>query len=284
MPAVETKPDLDALIRKVEKMSPMGNTVQKALSILNDASFDAVRLAGVMRLDETMTGMVLRLANSAYYAPAQRISDITRAVAYLGQSNVKQLLLSASVSYLVRRPLPGYGFGRGELWTHAVGVAAGARYLAAPLGHSMAESAYTAGLLADIGMLALDSLLQERSIPNLNVRAAPTLELEREYLGVDHATLGAEIANRWNLPPLIVEAIAHHHRPTQARAAAKIAAAVHIADVCLVKNGIGAGQDTSAYTPEAEALALINCSENHYNTLYEMILPLIQSAKAAVGA
>jgi len=205
MPAVETKPDLDALIRKVEKMSPMGNTVQKALSILNDASFDAVRLAGVMRLDETMTGMVLRLANSAYYAPAQRISDITRAVAYLGQSNVKQLLLSASVSYLVRRPLPGYGFGRGELWTHAVGVAAGARYLAAPLGHSMAESAYTAGLLADIGMLALDSLLQERSIPNLNVRAAPTLELEREYLGVDHATLGAEIANRWNLPPLIIE-------------------------------------------------------------------------------
>ncbi|HRE28620.1 MAG TPA: HDOD domain-containing protein, partial [Anaerolineales bacterium] len=62
---LQTTINLEPLIQKIDKLSPMGHTVQKALALVSDPSYDADRLAGVLALDESMTGMVLRLANSA---------------------------------------------------------------------------------------------------------------------------------------------------------------------------------------------------------------------------
>lgn len=58
------------------------------------------------------------------------------------------------------RPVPGYRLDRGELWKHAVGVAGGARLATQHLGPQVAEEAYHAGLLCDIGKLAFEVLLR----------------------------------------------------------------------------------------------------------------------------
>lgn len=280
---LQTQINLEPLIQKIDKLSPMGHTVQKALALVSDPSYDADKLAGVLALDEAMTGMVLRLANSAYFATAHRIASVKHAVNFLGQQNVKSLLLSASVSYLMNRPLPGYGLNRGELWTHAIGMAAGSRLLADRVGPGLGEAAYAAGMLADIGMLALDSLLQEEAIPNMNARTSPTVDLESQYLGIDHATLGAAVAKRWNLPSLMVDAIAHHHHPSEGGAANKLAAVLHVADAVLVKNGIGAGHDTSNYLIEPAALEVVKVKSDEFETLFASITPLIQAAKSSLN-
>lgn len=280
---LETHINLEPLIHKIDKLSPMGHTVQKALALINDPSCDSDRLASVLSLDEAMTGMILKLANSAYFATTHKVSSVKHAVSYLGQQNVKSLLLSASVSFLMNRPLPGYGLNRGELWTHAIGMAAGARWLTERFGSGLSDSAYAAGMLADLGMLALDSLLQEEAIPNLNARTASTVELERQYLGVDHARLGAEVGQRWNLPEPLVDAIAHHHNPMQATSGLKLAAALHLANAVLVMNGIGAGHDTSSYLTDEGAFEVLKVTPAEYDKLYTVIKPLIQSAKASVA-
>jgi HD-like signal output (HDOD) protein len=280
---LETHINLEPLIAKIDKLSPMGQTVQKALALINDPSCDADRLAGVLSLDEAMTGMILKLANSAYFATTHKVSSVKHAVTYLGQQNVKSLLLSASVAFLMNRPLPGYGLNRGELWTHAIGMAAGARWLIVRLDPALADAAYAAGMLADLGMLALDSLLQEEAIPNLNARTAATVALEHQYLGVDHAGLGAEVARRWNLPEPLVDAIAHHHDPMQATSGHILAAALHLANAVLINNGIGAGHDTSGYLVDERVFHFLKVSTADYDTLYAAIKPLIQSAKASVA-
>lgn len=274
-----TKPliDVDQLIRRTETASPMAVVLQKALALLNDPKSDADQLARVIQLDATLSGMVLRLANSAYFSPAQRISSARRAVAYLGQAQLKPLLFSAAAASYLDTPLPAYRLDRGALWSHALGMAAGARFLTASISVLAAEMAYTAGLLGDVGKLALDPLLP-RDRP-----AAPTLQEEVDCLGIDHARLGAEIARRWRLPELIVEAIENHHTPGQARDAHKIAAALHLVDTCLVLHQPGPTQPAAPSSPDPDALRLFNLDEERFGRLHTAIQPLIRSAQATLG-
>ena len=269
--------DLDGLIRKTETASPMGLVLQKAIAILNDPASDANQLARVIQLDQNLAGLVLRLANSAYVAPLQRISSVRRAVSHLGQAQIKTLLFSAAAASFMDTPLPAYGLDRGVLWQHAVGMAAGARFLTASVSVVASEAAYTAGLLADIGMLTLDKLLPRGQA------APPGVADEQRLLGIDHATLGAEVAQRWRLPDLVVEAIRHHHTPTQARAAGQIAAALHLVDVCLVRNGLGLRPSPETTRPEPAALQLFNLTEDRFDRLFAALQPLIQSARSALG-
>jgi HD-like signal output (HDOD) protein len=269
--------DVDSLIRKTEAASPMGLVLQKAIAIMNDPDSDANQLARVIQLDQNLSGLVLRLANSAYVAPLQRISSVRRAVSQLGQAQIKTLLFSAAATSFMDTPLPAYGLDRGALWQHAIGMAAGARFLAASISVMASEAAYTAGLLADIGLLTLDTLLPRGGA------APPTVAEERQRLGIDHAQLSAEVAQRWRLPDLVIEAIRHHHTPTQAGGAGQIAAALHLVDVCLVRQGIGLRPTPETTRPEPAALQACNLTEERFERLFAALQPLIQSARSALG-
>lgn len=265
--------DVEALIRRAEQASPMGVVLQKALALLNDPASDADQLARVIQLDETLSGLVLRLANSAHFSPAQRISSPRRAVAYLGQDELKSLLLSAAAASYLDAPLPGYKLDRGALWSHSLGMAVGARFLMGAFNVMAAEMAYTAGLLADIGKLALDPLLPR------NQPTGPTLEAESNTLGLDHARLGAEITRRWHLPDPIVEAIEHHHAPARARGAYTIAAALHAVDTCLAQHQPGAPLPPV----DPAALTVLHLDQARFERLHSALQPLIKSAKAALS-
>ena len=51
------------------------------------------------------------------------------------------------------------------------------------------------------------------------------------------------MAEKWNLPPELVEAIMFHHEPEKATINKKLTAIVHIADFVSVTMGIGVGID-----------------------------------------
>lgn len=269
--------DFDKLIRQVEQASPMGRVLQKALAIINDANSDADQIARVIQFDEALAGLVLRLANSAYFAPAQRISSVKRAVAYVGLAQLKQLLLPMATASFLDVALPAYRLSRGQLWSHAIGMAVGARYLAASHSVGVAEAAYTAGLLADVGLRVLDPLLQTHPAMAGTV---PTLETEQTCLGIDHAHLGAVIARRWRLPEMVIDAIEHHHAPGQAGAGASAAAALHLIDTCLAQHGDGFA---ASRPPDPGALQAFRLDETRYARLYDAIQPLLRSARTSFG-
>ena len=53
----------------------------------------------------------------------------------------------------------------------------------------------------------------EDGVPDAVAAGLSPLDAEREVLGVDHAEVGALIAEHWNLPEALVVAIRYHHRP-----------------------------------------------------------------------
>ena len=79
----------------------------------------------------------------------------------------------------------------------------------------MPEEAYVAGLLHDIGLILLDQTLRRHFVLVLEEISptVPTCSVETQVLSFDHATLGGYVAQRWNFPQQIVDAITYHHAP-----------------------------------------------------------------------
>jgi putative nucleotidyltransferase with HDIG domain len=269
---------MDDLIRRVGELPPMPQVAQRALDLIRDPKSDMADVAKILAMDEAMTSLILRWANSAYYGLKYPVSTVHQAVTYLGYRTLHSLILAASVASFLERPAPGYALERGELWRHSIAVAAGARLIAADFGQKISEEAYHAGLLCDIGKLALEILLRNTNTDQPDWQGQSFNELEIAHFGIDHAALGAELARRWRLPGSLVDAIANHHHPSQANEGAILAGAVHLADAVAMSLGIGLGKDGLQYTVDPLAVERMNWNDKKFNEISERILPFVEEA------
>lgn len=267
---------MDQLLEHVGELPPIPQVAQRALQVIRNPQSNMAELAELLSLDEAMTSLVLRWSNSSYYGLRYPVATVQQAVVYLGHRTLHSLILAASVASILNRAVPGYHLERGQLWRHSLGTAVGARTVAAQFGAKLAEEAYHAGLLCDIGKLAMDMLLRrmpeyepDQSIQGFN-------ELETEYFGFDHAQLGAEMACRWGLPAALVDAIANHHSPSEATDGRILADAVHLSDAAMMMMGIGIGRDGLQYVLDPGAIERMNWDEQHLMELSEQVVTFIE--------
>lgn len=169
-----------------------------------DVSLEAV--STVVERDGAISAAVLRIINSAFFGLPRRISSVREAVRFLGIQPLKNIVLTVEV-------FEGLASGKAAaaLQQEAVARACAMRDI---LGRTpLAESAFAAGVLTDIGLLLLVSRLpiDAAAIAKRVDAGQFPWDAERERLGCTHADLGAAILARWNLPNPLVEAIALHH-------------------------------------------------------------------------
>jgi HD-like signal output (HDOD) protein len=271
--------DVEELVSRIGGLPMMPGVAQRAFSLILDPESSMKSLAEVVSLDPSLAGLVLRWANSAYYGLTYPASTVQQAVTRLGQDTVYRLVLTASMSTVLERPAPGYALEKGDLWRHSVGVAAGARIIAAKFGKEVSDNAYTTGLLCDIGKLGFEILLRKVNTDEPSWQGVSFDSLEEEHFGVDHAALGAVIVKRWNLPYPLIDAIANHHQPSKATGGADLAAAVHIADAAMMMFGIGIGRDGLQYTLDPWALERVGWNEREMEKLYNQVKPFIDQAE-----
>jgi putative nucleotidyltransferase with HDIG domain len=269
---------VEDLIHRIGELPPIPEVAQRALELIRNPDSSMKELASVIAMDEAMASLVLRWANSAYYGLRHPVSTVGQAVTFLGQRTLHSLILAASVAALLDRPATGYALDRGELWRHSIGIAAGARLLASRFGQQVAEEAYHAGLLCDVGKLAFEVLLRnvDTSVPEW--QGQPFSDLEAARFGVDHASLGAELARRWRLPAPLVDAIANHHQPSQAGEGVLLACAVHLADAAMMMAGIGIGRDGLQYALDPLAVDRMGWNDARFKELVERVVPFIEEA------
>lgn len=270
---------LDKLVDQVGNLPPMPVVVQKALNIIENPKSNMSDLANVIKLDQAMTSLILRWVNSGYYSLRYKLVSIDQAINYLGQRTVQNLVLSASVASYMNRPVAGYMMDKGMLWKRSIGIAAGARIIMKEVSPALCEDAYYAGLFCDIGKLAFDVLLQQIKIHPQALGAMPFDEFERQYFGYDHATVGAAIVRRWNLPDQLAQVVQNHHSPSKASEETRLLTyAVHAADAIMMMFGIGEGLDGMQYEVDPETVAVLKWTDNRIEEFYAKVLPLIQEA------
>ena len=181
------------------------------IALIDDDRAGAKKLVELIERDQALTARLLRLANSAFFGQARKVSTIPRAVLLLGFSTVRNLALGVKVWDTL-----GTGVSRKELealWTHSVQVAALARVIARQRRQVNPDEAFTTGLLHDVGQLVL--ALRFKELYWDTVRKATSTEhlvgLEQSSVGVDHAEVGSWLLEAWNLPAVMVEAVRRHH-------------------------------------------------------------------------
>lgn len=277
----KTKITIDYLLDRLSRIPALPQVVQKALQIIEDPKSNMGELARVIKLDQVMTVLILRWVNSGYYSLSYKVTSIEQAITLLGQREVQNLVLSASVAQFMSQPIPGYELEKGDLWKRSIGMAAGARLLAQPFGTEYAEQAYYAGLLADIGKLAYNYLIKNVQVDWDIIASLPFDHVEEQLFGYDHADVGAEIAKRWNLADHLVEIIRNHHSPSLVSEPWRnVAYAVHGADAILMTFGIGIGLDSLQYKLDPKVVEIFHLDPQRLDEIYERISPMIEEANS----
>lgn len=236
-------------LRAIPSLPASYQTIRRAM---DDPNCPPHRLAEAVEHDPAVTAKLLHIANSAYFAPRRTIATVTQAVQYLGIDVMRAVVLSSSViDQFSGQQVAGEVITR--VWEHSLRTAAGARMAAGLLaggGGRLPDEAYTAGLLHDIGILALEAAFPGRHAALMQGAGSETelADDEDAVFGADHGAVGGYLMGLWGLPDAIIEAIAFHHQPSACiDPTAPLLQAVSLA--CAIDNAAQQGLD------EAEALA-----------------------------
>jgi len=214
-PAV-TEALLADVTRGLQKIPPFPQAVLQIMSELDAAGSSAKSIAQILSTEPVLTASLLRIANSAASGLGRQIVTVADAVAYMGFSTVKTLLLRLKVGGMFCRVSQTGCYDSEKLWVHSMAVAQVAEELAHRAGDADPHLALTAGLLHDIGKLAINSQFPDavRDLRKAGGQADESfLARERRLFGADHAFIGGYLAANWKLPEDLVEMIRLHHLP-----------------------------------------------------------------------
>jgi putative nucleotidyltransferase with HDIG domain len=258
--------ELRHLIEQVNatSISSIGCVVTRIIAVINDPDATAKELVDIILTDPPLAANVLRLVNSAYCAPKNKIADIQQAVIFIGFEALKELALNQKVCEIFKRGVRINGYSREKLWKHSVAVALFCKMIYRKEFAQRGENAYALGLLHDLGIIIRDQFQNEMLLAALQAAAQNNLPLndaERETSGYDHTHIGMALAENWRLPKEIVFGIGYHHDPRESQAGDTILSQVlHIANYCCQKNTIGYCdaplEDAAAFTHCCQALKI----------------------------
>lgn len=240
---------LHDVVARIDTLPPLPELMLRLIRTVNDPNKNFSDIVDVIRVDQTITTELLRLANSAYFGISNRVKSVEDAVRLLGANKVMQLVLEAQSRALLCPAQAGYGLSPGQLWLHSVAVAIAAGKIAARI-KLTGGLAFTLGLLHDIGKIVLNELVAAQYGKIAALAAGEKLafhEAEQRVLGFTHAEVGALAAERWKLPAEIVNGIRYHLNPSESPAASPLLDVVHLANAVCVVIGVGGGDDGLQY-------------------------------------
>lgn len=245
LPETTAQPPLGRVRAYILRMAGLSTTAMKVLRTCNEPTTCANDLNKVISLDPVLTGRVLQLINSAYYALPSKVNSLTRAIILLGINTVKNLVLGFAVFDSFSRRDSFRVFTPDEFWTHSLSTAAAAKLIAMRGGVPLSEREdyFVAGLMHDLGKIPLNHLFPEAYRRAVESAGAPPGEgiraFEQRLIGLDHCDVGRLIARKWQLGPELSDALADHHATRAPDGVIGLGRVVALAD--LIAHATGAG-------------------------------------------
>ena len=151
--------DAQQVLDQIKEIPAMPNVIVKALGIIKDDTSGTKELSEIMAYDQALTSQVLKLVNSAYYGFAQEITSVGKALALLGMTQTRNIIIAVAM-----KPMLTSQGGR-DMWKHSLRCAVACEYLAEKTGVVDAGDAFTIGFLHDIGKILLnivDTMLYQK--------------------------------------------------------------------------------------------------------------------------
>lgn len=206
-----------ALVQRIESLGALPVVARRALELADDPDTSLAELESLIASDPALSARLLRVVNSAFYGLPGQVGSLRQAVILLGFQQVRALILSSAFGDLFVVRSPARAALHHRLWVRAIAASLLAEAFARPLhlAPQAADLAPTAALLADIGRLLLLVCADDEFVP-VGFPSEPSpreVEVEREFLGMDHAECGGRMAQAWNFPALLADLIRSHEEP-----------------------------------------------------------------------
>jgi HD-like signal output (HDOD) protein len=245
------------LLEEIKSVEPLPQVASRVMQIASRDDIVPHDLVDVIQTDTGITAKVLKLCNSALYGFKREIASLPEAGNLLGVSTLVNLVLTSCAGRYFR----DYGYadpdGTLRLWERSISIAFATSAVAGRShGRVDRDRAYTVGLLENLGHLVLTRFVPDNREALQRALSADVepLVAERTVFGLDHAEIGARLAERWNLPPVLVDAIRWHHEPESSRADVLMASIAHLGEIASYRFGPAAGPDEVVFELQPSAL------------------------------
>ncbi len=267
----QSQPQAHELVSQVVRLTTLPMVYLRVKKSVEDPNSSLLELAEIIAQDPALTLQLLRIANSAFFGFAAKISTVSRAVNLLGTQQVHDLALAASVAKTFESISPAV-MDVQRFWHNSVHCGIVARMLAVRCNVLDSERLFVEGLLHDIGHMVLYDRLPELTGAALR-RARETgrtlFQVEREVLGFDYAQVGAMLMREWQLPQSLQDSVHYHPEPAKAQAYPLETSLLHVASQFTV--AVSSGLDAEQWSASVDAFAwrTTGLSEEVYSMLCE---------------
>lgn len=272
---------LDELLEEIKSIEPLPQVASRVMQLAGQDDVVPRDLVAVIQTDAGVTAKVLKLCNSALYGFKREIASLPEAGNLLGTTTLVNLVLTSCAGRYFRN----YGLAAPDealrLWEQSVATAFTANWVAAREGRIDRNRAYTVGLLENLGKLVLARFSLERA-EELEGELAAGKELlaaEHSVFGLDHAEVGARLAEKWNFPSLLSDAIRFHHDPDAAQVDSAMAGVGHVAEMFVHRLHVGASAGAPEYAWSEAALAGCRIERGQFEELAQTLRGELDKAR-----
>jgi signal transduction histidine kinase/HD-like signal output (HDOD) protein len=272
-------PRIREAIRKLESLPTLPQIATRIVNTVAGDIGDLDNLATLVESDPALSTRILKLVNSPSLGLGREVRTIRQAATILGLEGLKSHILGIHAFDALARNLKKHQWMRRGIWRHSLAVACTSEFIAQHTGIFDPSEASVAGLLHDIGIIALDYCFgkpkYEEVMNLMKSESISFLEAEETVLGLDHTLAGKWVAEKWNLPEFILAAIWLHHQgsttPLANEGLSNLIRIVHLANTICSQGSYG-------FADSAVELMSINeqCENIGLSTeMYQDMLPRI---------
>ena len=211
-----------AAIREISHIATLPEVTLKIIQLVEDPNSTAQELHNVIAKDPALCTRILKVVNSAFYGLPGQIGSINRAIVLLGLNAVKNIAIAASLAKLFRGGQLSQGLSAKDLWMHSIAVGTANKMLADSLKLSLADEAFLAGLIHDVGIMVQlqydrNKLIEviDKTCANGPDKPGDMLEIETQVFGATHQDFGAALCEKWKFPRSFAFVTGWHHRPLE---------------------------------------------------------------------
>ncbi|WP_417070907.1 HDOD domain-containing protein [Niveibacterium terrae] len=215
---------------RIRALPALSSVIAELIVSIDDEDVSLTRLVRLIERDQAIVSQTLRLANSPFFGMRGKIGTVRDALTVIGFCGLRSMVLASELRQRLAIN-PVHGFETDAFWNHAYETAVAARALCKG-SPALADKAFLAGLLHDLGKIACLSLTPEdaAAIIAYSKREHCDWSQAETALGLPtHTELGAALARHWHFPETLSQAIASHHPPV--RHDQTLTLIVHVADI-----------------------------------------------------
>lgn len=216
---------IDEVVGRFSDLPTLAPVAVEVIRLADDDNASVSDIADVISNDPGLAIRLLRLANSASYSRGKEVTNLNTAAGLLGIHTLKMVALG----FTLVADMSSDRFDSTVLWRRSLATSVLARRFAADVDKKLADDAFVAGLLSNIGKLALaEESEYVDKLETVGPWMRPTQEID--FLGFTSDEVSARILTGWDLPPMLIDSIRHRNDPAAEACQTELAKILKVAD------------------------------------------------------